>query len=143
MSTKGKIMSLATRQKISLANTKDRTELLRKLKEYAESLGPADFPSITNAALYSGISENALLAWEARTEDNTEIRQILDFIRDRQKSDLFTKGLNKVYDSKLTGMLLAAHHNVREQPQSLVQNNTFNISPELLAEAIELTRSKK
>jgi hypothetical protein len=46
-------------------------------------------------------------------------------------------------DSKLTGLLLKADHGLIEKPQQLTQNNYLNISPDLLAEAIELSRSSK
>jgi hypothetical protein len=51
-------------------------------------------------------------------------------------------GLSNKINGKLTGLLLSSEHQVNEKPQQLTQNNTFNISPELLAEAIELSRKK-
>lgn len=147
MSTKGKELSTTTRYKISVAKTKDRTQTLEKLRGYISLLtNPKEkglIPSIVSASLYAGISKKALLAWELTTAENSEVREILDFIRDLEEKWLRENGLLGLTDSKLTGLLLKADHGLQEKPQQLTQNNTFNISPELLAEAIELSRKPK
>lgn len=147
MSTKGKELSTTTRYKISLSKTKDRTETLEKLRGYISLLNdPKEktlIPSIVSASLYAGISKKALLAWELTTAENSEVREILDFIRDIEEKYLRENGLLGLTDSKLTGLLLKADHGLQEKPTQLTQNNNFNISPDLLAEAIELSRKPK
>lgn len=147
MSTKGKELTTTTRYKIAVAKTKDRTETLEKLRGYISLLNdPKEktlIPSIVSASLYAGISKKALLAWELTTAENSEVREILDFIRDLEEKWLRENGLLGLTDSKLTGLLLKADHGLQEKPTQLTQNNTFNVSPELLAEALELSRKPK
>lgn len=147
MSTKGKELTTTTRYKISVAKTKDRTKTLALLNEYKNLLtDPKEkglIPSLVSASLYAGISKKALLAWELTTAENSEVREILDFIRDMEEKWLRENGLLGLTDSKLTGLLLKADHGLQEKPTQLTQNNTFNVSPELLAEAIELSRKPK
>lgn len=145
MSTKGKELTTTTRYKIAVAKQKDRTKIVEKLQEYISILvDPKEkevIPSLVSASLYAGISKKALLAWELTTAENSEVRQLLDFIRDIEEKYLRENGLLGKTDSKLTGLLLKADHGLIEKPQQLTQNNYLNISPDLLAEAIELSRS--
>ena len=147
MSTKGKELTTTTRYKIAVAKTKDRTETLVKLREYISIITDPNekdlIPSLVSASLHAGISKKALLAWELTTADGSEVREILDFIRDVEEKYLRENGLLGKTDSKLTGLLLKADHGLQEKPQQLTQNNTFNISPELLADALELSRQPK
>lgn len=143
MSTKGLNQSIEVRRKISLANTKDRTKLHLKVKEYIKNLTPEDFPSITGCAIFCGVSEKMLLAYELRTDEDSEIRIMLDQIRDIQKQNIMKNGLFKSYDSGLSKFLLVSNHDMKENPTNLTQNNTFNVSPEILAEALEISRNKK
>lgn len=131
-----------TKFKVALANKKDYTELHEKLQEYIDQLKPDDVPSIVAASLYAGVSENSVIKYEIRTTENSDIRQLLDNIRMLQKNFLISKGLYNKINSPLAMRLLSAEHNLNEKPQQLTQNNTFNISPELLAEAIEISRKK-
>lgn len=82
------------------------------------------------------------MIYEATTPEDSEIREALDLIRDKQKSKLIKGGLNREYDSKIATLLLTANHNIRPEPTQLTQNNTFNVSPEILAEALTLSRKK-
>jgi len=141
MSTTGQTLSTLTKYKIGLANSKDRTELYARVNKYIEGLKDSDFPMIVSASLHAGISEQALLNHEALTAENSEIRVLLNHIRDKQKEYLVKKGLLKEIDGRLTGLLLKADHGLKEEPTNLTQNNTFNVSPEILAEAILLSRT--
>jgi hypothetical protein len=143
MSNKGMTQTAETRRKISLENTKDRTETYKKIAEYIAQLKENDFPSITKACIHARIRESELLSHELRTGEDSEIRYMLDDIRQRQKEYLMMNGLNKTNDSRMTIFLLKANHNLKEEQPNLIQNNTFNVSPELLAEAIQITRTKK
>lgn len=143
MSNKGQEQSLITRYKIGLANEKDRTETLLLIEDYINKLEDKDFPSITRCAVHARISEKALLAWEIRTAENSDIRILLDIIRDRAKATLIEKGLDKSFDSRMTSFLLETNHGMKKQPTELTQNNIFNVSPEIMAEALALSRSPK
>lgn len=143
MSNKGTQLSIISKTRISLANTKDRTELHAKINEYIESLKENDFPSITKASLFAGVSEKMLLSYEARTAENSNIRVLLDHIRDLQKEYLTVNGLQNKTNSNLTILLLKANHDLKDSPTQLTQNNNFNLTPEILAEALELARNKK
>lgn len=143
MSTKGIKHSAITKYKISLANKKNRTELHNKISEYLSGLKKNSFPSITSASIHADISEQALLNYEARTEENSEVRVLLDKIRAKQKEYLMVTGLNKKSNSTIVKLLLSAHHNIQETPNSLTQNNIYNnLSPELLDEVIKASRNK-
>jgi len=135
--------SALTKYKISLANKKDRGELHNKIEEYISLLSENSFPSIVSASIHADISEQALLNYEARTEDASNIRVLLDRIRAKQKEYLMVNGLNKKSSSAIVKLLLTAHHGITETPSNLTQNNIFSISPELLNEALELSRKKK
>lgn len=147
MANKGTELTPYSKAKIAQSKTKNRTEIVSKLKEYVLMLNDIEskpyIPSIVAASLYAGISKKALLAWELTTAEDSEVRQLLDHIRDMEELYLRENGLLGRTDSKLTTLLLKAEHGIHEQPTQLTQNNTFNVSPELLAEAIELSRSKK
>jgi hypothetical protein len=143
MSNKGISQSLETRKQISTSNTKDRTELLLRIKSYIVGLTNSDFPSLTRAAIQAGISEKALLALESRTEENSELRIMLDMIRDLSKASLMEGGLKKVYDARMSTFLLQANHQLKTDPPTLNQTNNFNVSPEILAEALDISRDKK
>lgn len=147
MSTKGKELTTTTKYKISVAKTKDRTEIVEKLRGYVNILiDPEEknqIPSIVSASLYAGISKKALLAWELTTAENSEVREILDFIRDCEEKFLRENGLLGMTDSKITSMILKAEHGLEEKPQNLTQNNNFNVSADILAEALEISRTKK
>lgn len=138
----GRQQTALTKYKIGLANTKDRTELVQKILDYVENIESGQFPSITKCALSCSISEKTLLSVELRSPDGSDIRVLLDIIRDKQKDALESGGLTKTFDPRFAAFLLKVHHNYREEPTTLTQNNTFNVSPELLAEAIEITRAK-
>lgn len=147
MSNKGVEQTSITKYKISDALQDNRKKILPKLLEYKKLLTDPEektiIPSIVSASLYAGISKKALIAWELTTAENSEVRQILDFIRDVEEKYLRENGLLGNTDSKLTTLLLKAEHGVQDQPQQLTQNNTFNVSPEILADAIEISRTKK
>lgn len=147
MSNKGITQSALTKYKISDALQTNRTKILLKLKEYKKLLLDQDhsslIPSIVSASLYAGMSKKALLAWEITTAENSELRALLDFVRDFEEKYLRENGLLGKTDSKLTTTLLKADHGLQEKPPQLTQNNTFNVSPDILAEALELSRAKK
>lgn len=142
MSNSGTIRTEESKRKLSVSNTRDHTELYNRLEEYISNLKENDCPLIVSASLYAGVSEQALLNHELRTTEESKLRELLNKIRMLQKDFLIRNGLANKINGKLTGLLLSAEHGINEKPQQLTQNNTFNISPELLAEAIEISRKK-
>lgn len=146
MSTKGHQLATITKYKIAIANRKDRAELHRSLIEFIEKAktNPQKFrPSILNAAIFSNISESALLHYEARSPENSEIRQLLAHIRDLSKQNLIENGLKGKFNSNLTTRLLEANHGLTAQPpQNLSQTNIYNVSPDILADAIKLSKKR-
>lgn len=144
MSTKGIIQSIETRHKIGLANQKDRQAINEKIREYIINLPKGQLPSIVSASLHAGINEKNLINYELSTPDNSEVRFYLNTIRDLAKEALLNNSLNKKWDSKTASLLLNAEHGLKETPTQLTQNNIFNgISPEILSEAMNLSRSAK
>lgn len=146
MANKGTTLTVQSRYNISASRQSNRTKVLEKLKEYISILlDPKEIdviPSIVSASLYAGISKKALLAWELTTGEDHELRQILDFIRDMEEVYLRENGLLGKTDSKLTARILEAEHGLGPKPTQLSQTNIFNgMTPELLAEAIEISRS--
>ena len=145
MSTKGHQLATTTKFKIAIANRKDRAELHNSLAEfiYKAQQNPKRYrPSILNAAIFSNISESALLHYEARSPENSEIRQLLAHIRDLSKQNLIENGLTGKFNSNLTTRLLEANHGLAAQPQNLSQTNIYNVSPDILADAIKLSKKK-
>ena len=143
MSNKGTKQTAITKARISLAKKKDRAELMIKLTGYISSLEETDFPSIVSASLHAGINEKALLSYESRTEENSDVRIILNDIRALQKKMLIEKGLVNKYNPSIATLLLKANHGIIDQPRTQTQNNIFNISPDLLSEALEISRDSK
>jgi thiamine pyrophosphokinase len=144
MSNKGIPQTLATRQKISLANQKDRAKIDAKVKGYILSLILGDFPTLTDCAIHAGISEKTLIRYEITSPEDSDIREALDFIRDLSKSALIHGGLTRKFDARFSSFLLQASHNMNAQAPTLTQNNIFSgLTPELLAEALQLSREKK
>ena len=145
MSTKGRQLATTTKFKIAIANRKDRAELHNSLVEFIHKAqqNPKRYrPSVLNAAIFSGISESALLHYEARSPENSEIRQLLAHIRDLSKQNLIENGLKGKFNSNLTTRLLEANHNLAAQPQNLSQTNIYNVSPDILADAIKLSKKR-
>lgn len=133
MSKKGIPQSLATRQKISIEKQKDRTKILKSLEEYIFNLlndkDGREIPSIVSASLHAGISKKALLAWELTTAENSEVRQLLDFIRDLEEQFLRNKSLKGKISGRMASLFLKSEHGMQEKASNLTQNNTFNVSP--------------
>jgi hypothetical protein len=144
MSFKGQKQTSLTKYKIGLANQKDRAEIDKHIEEYINGVQEGDFPTITEASLHAHINEKNLIIYEEGSPDDSTIRRLLDTVRDLQKTALIKGGLSRKYDSKITTLLLKAHHGLKEEPTHLEQNNFFNgLSPELLSEAISISRNKK
>lgn len=101
-----------------------------------------EFPTIEQLSTVLGVGTRVLYEWE---KDHDEFLHAMDSLRDTQKHLLISGGLCNKYNSRFAAFLLKANHGMTDKNPTVhaTQNNTFNISPELLAEAIAITRAKE
>ncbi len=101
----------------------------------------SDFPTIEHLASELGLGTRTLYAWE---KEYADFQHTMDMLRDAQRHLLISGGLTNKYNPRFASFLLKANHGMqdRQPPISATQNNYMNISPELMAEAIKLTREK-
>jgi hypothetical protein len=110
---------------------------IRKCQEKEE------FPTIEHLASHLGIGTRTLYAWE---EAYSEFQHTMDMLRDAQRHLLISGGLTNKYNARFASFLLKANHGMSDAKPLVhaTQNNIFNgISPELLAEAMEITRQRE
>ena len=143
MSNKGNKLTLATKMAIGTANEKDRGKINKLVLDYISRLKKGSFPTLTDCAIYAGISERTLIRYENETPQGSIIRQALDKIRDLEKSALIHGGLKRKYDGKLVALLLKANHGLREEPKAENPSSIFAVPAEILAEAISISRRSK
>lgn len=72
-----------------------------------------------------------------------EVADILEYISMMQEELALRGGLTNKTNPVFSMFLLKSKHGYIDQAQNLTQNNTFNISPDLLADALEIMRSKR
>ncbi|MDH5533329.1 MAG: DNA-packaging protein [Candidatus Pacebacteria bacterium] len=100
------------------------------------------FPTIEGLSAKLKLGTRTLYDWEKLYPD---FSQTMDNLRDAQRELLITNGLQGNYNTRFSMFLLKASHGMREK-EPLVdssQNNFSNISPELLADALTLMRSRE
>jgi hypothetical protein len=142
----GKTLSLTTRQKISLSKTVHTIDsLMSRAAEYVESIVNAKpeekkVPSIVGFCLHTGISRSRLYEL---AQANTEVADIVEYIGMLQEELALSGGLTNRTNPIFSMFLLKSKHGYQDTPANMNQYNTFNISPELLADAFALMRSKK
>lgn len=127
--------------KIGRPTKYNSTRLNARAREYIkQAKKKGDFPTIEQLAVVLGVSVRTLYDWEAEYPD---FLQAMEALRDSQRHMLLTNGLNGKYNSRFAIFLLKANHKMREN-EPVVENNTnyMNISPDVLADAIKLMRSK-
>ena len=100
-----------------------------------------DFPTVEKLAMVLGVGVRTLYDWGA---EYIEFSHTLETLRDLQRHMLLTNGLSGKYNSRFAIFLFKASHKMREN-EPVVENNTnyMNISPDILADAIKLMRSKE
>lgn len=117
------------------------TRLNTHAKEYIKTAKKkGDFPTIEQLAVVLGVGVRTLYGWEA---EHVEFQQTMEALRESQRHMLLTNGLTGKYNSRFAIFLLKASHKMREN-EPVVENNSnyMNISPDVLADAIKLMRSK-
>jgi len=112
----------------------------RVTKYTTKCLKESIFPTIEGLSLKLKVGTRTLYDWEKVYPD---FSQTLDNLRNTQKDLLISNGLMGKYNTRFSMFLLKANHGMKEN-EPLVnaeQNNNFNISPELLADALKLMES--
>lgn len=146
MKSKTNALSTATRQKISLSKTKyKKSDLIDGGAKYIERVlnakkGEKIIPSIVGLCLDIGISRSRLYELADKWQ---EVADILEYIKMMQEDTALQGGMTNRLNPIFSMFILKGKHGYRDQPQNLTQNNTFNISPDLLADALKLMRENK
>jgi len=99
------------------------------------------FPTIEGLSLYLGVGTRTLYDWEL---EHADFPQTLDKLRDIQKELLITNGLTGGYNTRFSMFLLKANHGMSEKDALInaTQNSYMNISPEVLADALNLIKNE-
>jgi len=143
MSTKGKKLSTITRRRISIAKTKHtKADLIASAITYIEHLNanPDELPTLAGYCLEAGIHPTNLLDYAIKYP---KVRHYIDTIRLSQEQYCLTMGIKNRANPIFSMFLLKSKHGFIDQPKKLEQTNHFNISPELLVDAIKLMDSSK
>lgn len=100
-----------------------------------------DFITIESLASELGVGTRTLYSWE---EVHSDFRQTMDMLRDAQRDQLLRGGITRKFDSRFAAFLLKANHGMQDKqpPFHAIQNNTFNVPAEIMADAIKLIREK-
>lgn len=97
-------------------------------------------PSVVGFCLDAGISRSRLYelaqSWQ-------EVADILEYISMMQEELALRGGLTNKTNPVFSMFLLKSKHGYIDSAPQLSQTNNFNISPELLSDALELMRSKR
>lgn len=100
-----------------------------------------EFLTIEGLASELGVGTRSLYGWE---KEHSDFLRTMDMLRDAQRDQLLRGGITNKYNARFAAFLLKANHGMQDKqpPINATQNNYMNVSPELLAEAIRLTREK-
>lgn len=124
--------------------TKFTKETPRRVMRYIKMcIKDDEFPTIEHLASVLGVGTRTLYAWE---EVHSDFQQTMDMLRDAQRHMLISGGLTNKYNSRFASFLLKANHGMAETKPMVnaTQNNFFaGVSPELMADALELMREKE
>jgi hypothetical protein len=139
-------LSLATREKISLSKTKyTKDYLTSKAVEYINGILTAEgdkpaVPSIVGYCLAVGISRSRLYEL---TQSMEEVADIVEYIAMMQEELAISGGMTNRTNPIFSMFLLKSKHNYHDSPPTLNQtNNTFNVSAELLADALAIMKGQ-
>lgn len=123
--------------------TKYTKETPKRVMHYTKKcLENDEFPTIEHLASYLGVGTRILYEWE---KEYSDFLQTMDILRDAQRHLLISGGLTNKYNARFASFLLKASHGMTDAKPlvNATQNNIFNgVSPELLAEAIEIMRER-
>ena len=122
--------------------TKYNLKLIPRVTAYTKKcLKGGVFPTIEGLAPKLKIGTRTIYDWEKIYPD---FSQTIDNLRDTQRELLITNGLKGNYNTRFSMFLLKASHGMTEKEPLVdaTQNNYMNISPDLMADALELMRSR-
>ena len=145
MTNTSKALSLTTREKISLSKTKyTKPVLIDGGVAYIDNILNEDekkktIPSIVGLCLYIGISRSRIYELADKWQ---EVSDILEYIRMMQEDKALQGGMTNRLNPIFSMFLLKGKHSYIDTAPALNQTNNFNISPDLLADAIKLMREK-
>lgn len=145
MIDQNKALSLTTRQKISLSKTQyTKPVLIDGGVAYIDKIlnsKPEEklIPSIVGLCLDIGISRSRLYELADKW---VEVSDILEYIKMMQEDKALQGGMTNRLNPIFSMFLLKGKHGYTDQAPQLNQTNNFNISPDLLADAITLMREK-
>lgn len=123
--------------------TKYTTALPDRVNHYTKRcLKKGDFPTIERLAMILGVGTRTIYDWETVYPD---FSQTLEKLRDAQRHLLVTNGLNDKWNARFATFLLKASHGFTDAKPMIeaTQNNIFNVSPELLADALQIIEDQK
>ena len=141
----GRKVSLATRQKISLSKTKHTKDSLMasaiEYINYIEEGKPEDkrIPSIVGFCLVAGISRSRLYDL---AQTIPEVSDIVEYIGMMQEDRAIQGGMTNKLNPIFSMFMLKSKHGYQDTSPKLTQTNNFNISPDLLADALALMEGK-
>ena len=112
------------------------------LSAHNDCLEKGIFPTFEGLATYLGVGTRTLYDWEL---EHADFSQTMEKVRDTQRQLLITNGLTGSYNTRFAMFLLKANHGMSEKDPliSATQNSYMNISPDLLADALELMHSRE
>lgn len=123
--------------------TKYTTKMPQCLRKYTTMcIESGDFPTIEGFSTKIGVGARTLYDWQAEYPD---FLHTMDELRDTQKHMLISKGLTGGYNTRFAMFLLRANHGMREKEPLIeaTQNSFMGVSPDLLADALELMHSRE
>jgi len=130
--------------KITGRPTKFKKDTTRRVINYInDCLKNKEFPTKQEIALILGVTTVTFIEWSRLYED---FSYAMAALKDAQELLLSTEGLSGKFNARIATLLLKADHNKQEAPDTLhaTQTNIFQgLSPELLAEAMELSKLKR
>ena len=138
-------LSLTTRQKISLSKTKyTKAVLIDGGVSYVDLILNQDpkakiIPSIVGLCLHIGISRSRIYELSDKW---VEVSDILEYVRMLQEDKALQGGITNRLNPIFSMFLLKGKHGYIDQAPQLNQTNNFNITPDLLADAVKLMRDK-
>lgn len=109
--------------------TKLTEELFAAAREYLDregSYGDPRLPSIEGLALHLGVHRDTLHTWD---KEDGRFSDILEELRQRQAKKLIDKGLNNLYNSTISKLILSKHGYVEKQETDLTTKGKELPSP--------------
>lgn len=120
--------------------TKYSAQLCSVVNHYTdECLEKNKFPTIEGLARHLSVGTRTMYDWETI---HPEFSQTLGVLRDAQRQLLITNGLTGQFNTRFSIFLLKASHGMQEKEPLIHanQNSFMNISPDVLADALELVK---